>query len=148
VATVPGLLRGMLPEFLLVSFEHRLLNQGAHVPVDRVRNILVGTVGSLAARHRHEVPVVTLDNLHTPYDEGVIEGNICKTSEFFLVPEGNSDLSDLHAAVPCRLKSRRQPNRPHRRDRPVAPAKYPVAFQIRRVAIYSKDRWPRAAHTG
>ena len=33
-------------------------------------------------------------------NEGIIEGNVGKASEFFLVPEGNSNFCDLHAAVP------------------------------------------------
>lgn len=87
-------------ELFFISFQHRFLNLRTHVPVDRMRNILVCAVGPFPAGHRHKIATVPLDDFHSPNYEGIIEGDVGKAPEFLLISESNSYLRNFHASVP------------------------------------------------
>src|SRR5262249_58834790 len=71
----------------------------AGLVVDRMGEILMLPIGPLAARHGHEQTGVTADDLETPDDEGVVEGDADESLQLVVVAQRNPDLGDFNHAT-------------------------------------------------
>src|SRR5438093_12860251 len=86
---------GLLRPFPLILVEDPILDELARLVVDGMRHVLVRPVRPLPARHRHEHPVCSFDDLETPNHEGVIERHTSECLELVIVPEGYANFSNL-----------------------------------------------------
>src|SRR5262245_896573 len=90
----PGV-RSLVGELALIDRHHRVSEVLPGRVIDRVGEVLVLAVGTLAARHRDEESGIPMDDLEPTDHERVVERDADESLELVVVAERHADLSDL-----------------------------------------------------
>src|ERR1700682_1068543 len=105
--------RGAARKLAVVLGEDHLLHPLAGFAVQRVGNVLEGSVLPALCRHGHEQAGISVDHLEVPNDEAVVEGDGDVGFQPFLADRKDPHLGDLHDAAP--LDATRRPSIPNSR---------------------------------
>ena len=98
------------PDLLPVHGQDLVLEVLPHLVVQRVGDVLESAVLPLLARHRHEKPLRTMDDLDVRHDETLVEDDGNERLELLVVDRDDLDVRDLHGDRSSPMPERAYPN--------------------------------------